>query len=131
MTKISKRSFYEAIAETMRTGECSIDPVRVIQFCEHEIELLDNKAAKSKARAAEKRAAGDVLQEAVLAAMTSEFEPIAEIAARVADPDATAAKIAFRANALFKAGLAEKGEVVIPGGEGVKSRKVVAYKLAD
>ena len=128
MTKISKRSFYEAIAETMRTGECSIDPALVVEFCEKEIAALDRKSEKAKERAAEKRAAGDALTETVAAALSGEFESIADIAARIEDPEATANKIAYRLNQLFKAGQAEKGEITIPATETSKARKVVAYR---
>lgn len=126
--KISKRSYYEAIAETMRTGECSIDPVRVIEFCENEIAALDRKSVKAKERAAEKRAAGDALTETVFAALTGEFESIADIATRVDDPEATANKIAYRLNQLAKANRAEKGEIVIPATETSKARRVVGYR---
>ena len=128
MTKISKRSFYEAIIEAMKTGECSIAPTLIAEFCEKEIAALDRKSEKAKERAAEKRAAGDALTETVAAALTGEFESIADIAARVDDPEATANKIAYRLNQLAKVNRAEKGEIVIPATETSKARRVVGYR---
>ena len=127
---MTKREMYEAIVKIMETGECSIEPAEVIEFCEKEIAALDRKAEKAKERAAEKKAAGDELTAIVASVMSAdEFEPIAEIAARVEFEDATLHKVQYRLGELVKAGKAEKQEITIPGGEGQKSRKVMGYKL--
>ena len=130
MEKITKKAMYEAIAEAMETGSCKFSPDAVKEFCMNEIELLDKKAAKAKERAAAKAAEGDALTDAVMAVMTTdEFQPIATIAANVADEDATVAKVTYRLTQLVKSGVAEKQEVTIGGGEGSKSRKVQGYRL--
>lgn len=130
MEKITKRAMYEAIAEAMETGSCQFDPEAVKEFCMNEIELLDKKAAKAKERAAAKASEGDALTEAVIAVMTTdEFQPIATIAANVADEDATVAKVTYRLTQLVKNGTAEKQEITIVGSEGSKSRKVQGYRL--
>lgn len=130
MEKITKRAMYEAIAEAMETGSCKFAPEAVKEFCMNEIELLDKKAAKAKERAAAKASEGDALTDAVMAVMTTdEFQPIATIAANVADEDATVAKCTYRLTQLVKNGTAEKQEITIVGSEGSKSRKVQGYRL--
>ena len=126
--KITKRAMLLNIIDMMNTGESVYAPADVIAFCEREIELIDHKNAKAKERAATKAKEADALQEAVAAVLGSDFEPIADIAARVDHPDATVAKIAYRLSALAKANVAEKSEITIPATETSKARKVVAYK---
>ena len=60
-----------------------------------------------------------------------EFLVIADIAAKVAevDPDATVSKVTYRLTKLVENGMAEKTQVTIPGGEGVRARKVQGYRL--
>ena len=137
MEKITKREMFEAIKGLAESGALhmqdfneAISDSAVAEFCANEIALLDKKAAKAKERAATKRAEGDELTDAVRAVMSTEnFEPIAEIAARIEGEDVTVAKVTYRLTQLVKNGEAEKSELTIPGGEGVKARKVQGYKL--
>ena len=137
MEKITKREMFEAIKGLAESGALhmadfneAISDSAVAEFCENEIALLDKKAAKAKERAATKKAEGDELTEAVRAAMsTEEFEPIADIAARIEGEDVTVAKVQYRLTQLVKNGEAEKQELTIAGGEGQKARKVQGYKL--
>lgn len=131
MEKITKREMYEAIKETFETGSCKFDAATVVAFCEKEIASLDSKAAKAKERAAAKKAEADVLYDQVAAALTGEFRVIADIAADVAEvnADATVSKVQYRLNKLVEAETAEKTQVTIPASEGVKARKVMAYRL--
>ena len=131
MEKITKREMYEAIKETFETGSCKFDAATVTAFCDKEIAALDAKAAKAKERAAAKKAEADVLMGQVEDALTDEFQVIADIAAAVAgvNPDATVSKITYRLTKLVEANVAEKSQVTIPGGDGVKARKVQAYRL--
>ena len=130
MEKITKREMYEAIKETFETGSCKFDAATVVAFCEKEIASLDSKAVKAKERAAAKKADGDELTELVASALTDEFQVIADIAAAVAETnaDATVSKVTYRLGKLVEAGKAEKTQITIPGGEGVKARKVQAYR---
>ena len=131
-TKITKRERYESIIEMANAidgnGSSGFDVNGIIEFCENEIAALERKAAKAKETAAKKRAEGDALTDAVLEALTEDFEPIAEIAARVEGDDVTVSKISYRLNALSKAEnpSVEKGELVIEGEKG--KRKVVGYR---
>ena len=131
MTKITKKEMYAAIKEAFETGVCKFDKDTVIAFCDKEITALDNKAAKAKERAATKKAEADVLYDQVADALnTEEFQTIADIAATVAEvnADATVSKVTYRLTKLVEAGVAEKTDVTIPGGEGVKARKVKAFR---
>ena len=130
MEKLTKRSVYEALLKMVETGTLEITEDELKTFCENEIALLDKKAEKAKERAATKRAESDALTDAVRAALTSEFEPIADIAARIEGEDVTVSKITYRLGQLAKNGEAVKEQITIPGSEGQKARKVTAYKLA-
>ena len=139
MEKMTKRNFYEALVNFANGGEfyysadgteVVVDNEAIIAFAENEIALLDKKATKAKERAASKKADSDELTEAVRAALsTEEFEPIAEIATRIEGEDVTVAKITYRLTQLVKAGVAEKTEITIDGGEGQKKRKVQGYRI--
>ena len=130
MEKITKREMYEAIIALAATGEMKYDKDEYIDFCQNEIALLDKKAAKAKETAAKKRAEGDELTDAVRAALSNEqLEPIADIAARIEGEDVTVSKVTYRLTQLVKNGEAEKGEISVPGGEGVKARKIMGYRL--
>lgn len=128
MEKITKREMYESIIAMMNGEEQKYEASTYIDFCKNEIDLLDKKAVKAKERAAVKRAEGDELTDAVRAVLGEDFEPIADIAARVDFPDVTVAKVTYRLGQLVKNGEAEKKELTIDGGEGQKKRKVQGYK---
>lgn len=130
MEKLTKRSVYEALLKMVETGTLEITEDELKTFCENEIALLDKKAEKAKERAATKRAEGDALTDAVRGALTGEFESIADIAARIEGEDVTVAKVSYRLTQLAKNGEAVKEQITIPGSEGQKARKVMAYKLA-
>ena len=129
MEKLTKRSVYEALLKMVETGTLEITEDELKTFCENEIALLDKKAEKAKERAATKRAEGDALTDAVRNALTGEFEPIADIAARIEGEDVTVAKVQYRLGQLVKAGEAEKEQITVPGSEGQKSRKIMAYRI--
>ena len=133
MEKITKREMFEAIKETFETGSCKYDAAVVTAFCDKEIASLDSKAAKAKERAAAKKAEADVLMGQVEAALTDEYQVIADIAAAVAaeNADATVSKVTFRLTKLVESGVAEKTQVTIEKTETTKARKVQAYRLAQ
>ena len=139
MEKMTKRNVYEALINYANSGvmayagdegDVVVTAEALTAFAENEIALLDKKAVKAKERAATKKAEGDELTDAVRAAMsTEEFEPIADIAARIEGEDVTVAKVQYRLTQLVKNGEAEKEQITVPGGEGQKARKIMAYKL--
>lgn len=128
MEKITKRAMYEAIAEAMDTGACKFAPDVVKEFCMNEIELLDKKAAKAKERAAAKAAEGDALTDVIAQALGEDFEPIADITARIEDDDVTVAKCTYRLNKLVENGIAEKQAIKVPGSDGKKDRTIQGYR---
>lgn len=142
MEKITKRDIYTALInfanggaltypakeDGMDDGCVGMDELRA--FAENEIALLDKKAEKAKETAKKKRKAADELQIALQGVLTDEFETIADLAAKLDDPDATVAKCVYRLNALVEAGVAEKTDIKIADAEG-KKRTVKGYKLAD
>lgn len=127
--KVSKRDYLTAIIGAMHTGEIKYDPNDVITFCEHEIELLDKKTAKAKERAAAKRAEGDELTEQIYNVLyDDEFMTIPEIVKALGDEDVSAQKASYRLRTLVAENRAEKTEVSVPGADGGKASKKVAYR---
>lgn len=129
--KVTKRERYEsikALVEAVGAIE-GIDTDGIVAFCDKEIATLDTRAEKAKERAAEKRAEGDELQAAVLAALTDEPASRQEVTDRIEGEDVTLAKVGYRLTALVKQGLAVKEEIAITGEDG-KSKKIAAYRLA-
>lgn len=125
MTKYTDKEIYTAIVEG--TFE-DLDVDTIVAWAQKKIASITNKAAKAKERAATKKAEGDELGAAVIAAVGDEFESIADIAARIDGPDVTIAKVSYRLNAAAKAGVLEKGTVTLEGETG--KRTVVAYRKA-
>lgn len=139
-TKITKRNYFETLTAMAEAGaldiiseyNADITPDMVKDFCANEIDLLDKKADKAKARAATKAAAGDALTETIKGCLTTEHKTIAEITEAVAviDPEVTTSKVTYRLSQLLKAGAVDKAEVVVPGVDGAKSRKLQTYAIA-
>lgn len=125
--KVTKRENFEAIIAVLNEAGRE-DLAKVVA---HEIELLDNKAAKAKAKAVEKKTEGDALRNAVQAVLTDEFATIKEITDKVEFEgfDGSQAKVQYRLNALVNAGIARKEQITV--GEGESKRKLMSYCLAD
>ena len=123
--KVTKRENFEAIIAVLNDAGRE-DLAAVVA---HEIELLDNKAAKAKAKAAEKKTEGDALTAAVAAVLTDEFCTIADVTAKVEfDGEVSTAKVQYRLNQLVNNGKAVKEQVTV--GEGDSKRKLMAYAIA-
>ena len=127
--KITKKDYYNAIMAVLNGGGTDIPVADMVAFCEKEINALTTRAEKAKERAAEKRAEGDELQAAVLAALTDEPATRQDVAARIEGEDVTVAKVGYRLTTLVKQGLAVKEEIAVTGEDG-KSKKMAAYRLA-
>ena len=125
--KITKRDNFNTIVEVL-TAAGREDLAAVIT---HEIELLDNKAAKAKATAAKKKSEGDELTAAVEAVLTDELATIADITEKVDGEDVTVAKVQYRLTQLVKNGKACKEQITIEATDGGKARKIMAYKIAE
>ena len=130
---MTKREVFEAVIAGVQAGTVAVEGMEteeVVAFFENEITNLDKRAERSRATAAKKREAGDVLMEAVKGALTEDFQTIADIAALIEGEEITASKVTYRLNVLAKEGYAEKADVQIPATEGVKARVVKAYRIA-
>lgn len=138
MEKITKRQMYTAMINFANEGSFSFDagdgeimvvaPDEIIAFAENEIALLDKKAAKAKETTAKKKTEADALTDVIAQALGEDFEPIADIAARIEGDDVTVAKVTYRLNKLVELGLAEKQAIKVPGSDGKKSRTIQGYK---
>lgn len=128
--KITKKDKFAMILDII-AGCDHAEADMLSEFVTNEIALLDKKSAKAKEAAANKKAEADELTIAVENVLTDEYQTIAEVTACIEGDDVTTAKVAYRLNALVKAGVAEKAEKTIPGSEGVKARKVQSYRIAQ
>lgn len=126
--KITSRNHFERILSILNDVPDSDD---LVEFCKHQIEMLDKRAAKARKTAAAKREAADPMMEATLAALTNEPQTIEDVVAAMNSEDCTIAKVRYRLTQLEKDGQVVKTEVTIPGGEGQRARKVKAYALAE
>lgn len=133
-TKVTKKDNYAALTAVLIAAQnagIDADFDALNAFIDHEVELLDKKAEKAKATASKNKAANDEITDTIKDILTDEPMTIAEVTAAIGDEAITNAKVSYRLTALVKDGFAVKEEVTIPGGEGVKARKLAAYKLAD
>lgn len=137
--KITKRNMFEALVTLGTTGTlCFEDPdgnvvdvtaAQLVDFANNELELLANRAAKNKERRAAKTAANDELIEAVYDAVGDDWDTIPDITARVDfDGELSVNRVMTRLSTLYKDGRIEKGEVTIPGSDGMRARKLSAYR---
>ena len=127
--KVTKKDNFNSIINILNTLPSSDATDSLKAFCQTEIDTLDKKSAKAKAKRQSKPGAdADALTDAVKAVLTNEFATIADITAALDNADATAAKVGYRLRTLEASGFAEKAQVTIPGTDGTKARKVVAYK---
>lgn len=120
--KITKKEYYVMLKEVVENSN-SENKDELVEFIEKQITLLDNKAAKAKERAAEKRAEGDELRALVEATLTDEYQTIADITEQIDNEDVTKAKVTARLTQLVKDGLAVKEEAKTEDG-----KKVMVYR---
>lgn len=124
--KITKKDRYNQIIAILTDIEDASD---LIDFCEHEIELLDKKSAKAKATAADKKTEADPMRDAVQAVLTADYATIADITAALDESlGATTSKVSYRLNALVDAGVAESTQISVSRPDGSKG-KVKAFRL--
>ena len=135
--KITKRTSFTTILDILtnaeETGYALPEDMTyqdLVDFINHEIELLDNKAAASAKRAKDKKAAGDMLRDRIHGILSdTEFKTLAEIVADLNDPDVSPQMVTSRLTQLKELNLVEKDSMTVPAtGEGGKSRRVVAYR---
>ena len=132
VVKLTKKDFYAAIKEMIVMSEVDmvgeISAEEVLAFIDKTVEQIDNKAAKAKEKAAEKRNEGDELFNIVVGALTDELQTIDEITeavvAATGDEEITKSKVTARLTKAVKADMARKEQVKKNAG-----KKVMAYAL--
>lgn len=109
---MTKREYYNIIIENMQ------DFPEVVEFAKREIELLNIRNAKSRAKS-------DAVADAIKNLLTIEPKTIAEIVKELNDESVTSAKAAYRLSKLAADGYAVRTEVK------VDKRKLAAYSKAE
>lgn len=131
VVKLTKKDFYAAIKEFIVMSEETkvgdLDTEEVLAFIDKTVEQIDNKAAKAKEKAAEKKTEGDELFKTVIEALTEELQTIDEITeaiiATTGNEEITKSKVTARLTKAVNADMARKEQVK------KESRKVMAYAL--
>lgn len=127
--KVTKAEKYEMIKEIVRgdvNAEVTVEQAELIEFIDKQIALIDSKAEKARARAAEKKENGDELRAVVEQVLTNEYQTIDAIVAQIEGEEITKAKVTARLTALVKAGIAEKDDVKDDEGRKLKAYRLVA-----
>lgn len=123
--RLTKKDYYALIKEVLEVSDVEAKS-ELLAFVEKQVEMIENKAEKAKARAAEKKIAGDELREAVKSVLTNEFQTADAITSQVDGEEVTRAKVISRLGQLVKNGEAEKTDVKTED-----NRTVKAYKIAE
>ncbi len=123
--RLTKKDYYALIKEVLEASDVEAKS-ELLTFVEKQVEMIENKAEKAKARAAEKKIAGDELREAVKSVLTNEFQTADAITSQVDGEEVTRAKVISRLGQLVKNGEAEKTDVKTED-----NRTVKAYKIAE
>lgn len=134
--KITKKDNFLAILDildaarnsgvNLKPGDVTYDSLT--DFVNHEIELIDNKAAAAAKRAAAKKAEGDALRDTIYNILsTDEDKTVDAIQAEINDPDVSSQMITSRMSKLIASGMVEKTQVSAGSVNG-KTRKLTAYR---
>lgn len=123
-TKSEKYTMLENILANMEGDNIPM----LVEFVQAEKAALANKAAKAKAKAAEKKTEIDELGKAVLAVVTDEPMGRDQITDLVDFEDKTVAKVGARLNKLVELGLVAKAETKATSAAGKKTTRMVYTK---
>jgi hypothetical protein len=125
--KVTKREMFEGLKAILTENFEAAEVAEYVEFLDKEVGAIDARSEKEKARRAEKKAEGDALGDAVKVAIEGAEEPITAegIVDKVIEefPEATVAKVRYRASKLVKDEVVTKTELKVDG------RKVVAYSI--
>ena len=117
---MTKREMYDVIGSVFNTID-NEHKDEVLAFIEKEKEALDRKNEKAKERAAEKRAASDVLKGKIADVIGDEPMTVNAILEALEDEDLTPAKVTARTKKLVSEGVISREMVKVDG------RKLTAY----
>lgn len=117
--KLTKRDYFVEIKEILENA----NETDLAEVMAHEVELLDNKSAKNKERAAQRKIEGDELRDTISNILVDEPQTIDEIVEQIDDEEITKAKVVARLTQLVNLGEAIKEQVKTEDG-----KKVMSYK---
>lgn len=133
MEKMTKAMYFEVIRGIVEALDAGAFPEGVtcddvLDFIDKQTELLDKRAAASKARAAKKRAASDELTELIYTMIfeAEDFITADDIVEKIGDEEVTKNKVTARVSKLVKAGRVAKEQVKLEDG-----KKRMAYRIAE
>lgn len=134
-TRVTKRECLETLIKLISITNVEFENPAMtnetlIDFCEHEIELLNKKAQSAAERAAERRAAGDALRAQIIDLLPEaggEPMTIAEIVAAIGDEDVSPSMVTAR---LTQAKKADPALVLAFDTKGTNNRTIKAYTKA-
>lgn len=123
--KTTKTEYFAMIKDALNGAMLSDEQkAEVMDFIDTQVAQIAAKAEKAKARAAEKKAKGDELRDAVQAVLTNEYQDIDTIMSQIDAEDVTRAKISARLTQLVKAEIAEKEQQ-----KNDEGKKAMFYRL--
>lgn len=127
--KITKRDYYNVLRDLVEntefTEDSEINTSNLLEFIDHEVELMNQRAAKSKLYQMEHKAENDSMTNMIYTILSNSDTPmtIADLTNKITD--ATPQKIIYRLGQLFKNGYVAKDTKVIKTDN--SSRKVTYY----
>lgn len=116
--KMTQVEMYNFIKEALA------DNAEVVEFCDGKLDSLAKKAEKAKAKAAEKKAAGDELYAAVISVLGADPMTAEDVLAKIEGDDLSVAKIRARLTQGVKNGVVAKDKIKVDG------KDKMAYTLA-
>lgn len=128
MAKMTKVQAFTTLIDILDGTEVSEEVNQTLRdFLTAQIEYAENKAEKAKERKANKPVEPDELLDVVKSLLTDELQTAAQIAEQIVvdGEPVSRAKVSARLTKLAKAGVAEKGEVVVEE----TGKKYAAYKI--
>lgn len=135
MTKMTKRDHFTSlrtlVLDSVTAGTLQNDEATaMVDFIDHELDLLDKRAAKAKTYA--KKAKADPMADAIYSVVSEATEALTaeDILAQIdTELDATKAKITARCSKFVRDGVFAKDTVSVKE-EGKAARKLTVYTLA-
>lgn len=105
---MTKTEMFETLKNVVADSDLE-NKVEIVEMLDASIAQLANRAAKSRERAAAKRAETDEMRAAILATLTTDPQSVEDILAKVANyPEITKAKVVSRLTTLVNDGYALK-----------------------
>lgn len=132
VVKITKKDCYNTlrnlVENTIFASDADISADKLLSFIDHEIELIDQRAEKSKKYQQEHKATDDAMTDMIMEVLSGSDSALTvpDIVAKVVD--STPQKIVWRLGKLFKDGKINKDTQTVKL-EGSPSRRVTFYSI--